>query len=69
MVLKAIKVMNKMKGKLKFLCRKNVFLTSDLLRMLCNALIQPDFDANLTEKKQKRKYKLCKINAYGFALG
>ena len=45
--------------------------------MLCNALIQPHFDyactawyPNLTEKKKKRRrrYKLCKINEYGFAL-
>ena len=31
-------------GRLKFLCRKNLFLTPPLKRLLCNALIQPHFD-------------------------
>ena len=65
----ALKVINKINGKLKFLYRKNRFLSPELRRMLCSALIQPHFDCacpawypNLTEKT-KRKYKLCKINA------
>ena len=39
-----LKVINKINRKLKFLYRKNSFLTSGLRRMLCNALIQPHFD-------------------------
>ena len=34
----------KTNGKLKFLYRKNRFLSPELQRMLCNALIQPHFD-------------------------
>ena len=75
----ALKVINKTNGKLKFLYWKNRFLSPELRRMLCNALIQPHFDykcpawyPNLTDvqlgtlillKKEKRKYKLCKTNA------
>ena len=36
----ALKVINKINGKLKFLYRKNGFLSPELRRMLCNALIQ-----------------------------
>ena len=35
----ALKVINKIKGKLKFLYRKNRFLTPELRKMVCNALI------------------------------
>ena len=65
----ALKVINKINGKLKFLYRKNIFLSPGLRRMLWNAFIQPHFDCacaawypNLTEN-QKQKYKLAKINA------
>ena len=34
----------KVTSKLKFLYRKNRFLSKDLRRLLCNALIQPHFD-------------------------
>ena len=40
----ALKVINKINGKLKFLYRKNRFLSPERRRMLCNALIQPHFD-------------------------
>ena len=57
----ALKVITKMNGKLKFLYRKNRFLSPELRRMLCNALIQPHFDyacpawyPNLTEKTKKK---------------
>ena len=40
----ALKVINKINGKLKFLYRKDSTLTPGLRRMLCNALIQPHFD-------------------------
>ena len=53
----ALKVINKIKLRLKFLNRKNKFLKPVLPRLLCNALIQPRFDyassawyPNLTEK-------------------
>ena len=39
----ALKFMNEINGILKFLYRKNRFLTPELRRMLCNALIQPHF--------------------------
>ena len=61
----ALKVINKVNGKLKFLYRKNRFLSPEFRRMLCNAFIQPHFDyacpawyPNLTEKmKEKEKKK------------
>ena len=37
-------VLNKLNSKLKFLYRKNNFLTPSLRRLLCNVLIQPHFD-------------------------
>ena len=40
----ALHVIHKINNKLKFLYRKNVFLTPKLRRLLCNALIQPHFD-------------------------
>ena len=40
----ALKVINKIDGKLKFLYRKNSFLSPELQRMLCSPLIQPHFD-------------------------
>ena len=58
----AAKVINKVNGKLKFLYRKNRYLTKELHRMFCNALIQPHFDyaypawyPNLNEKTKKKK--------------
>ena len=57
----ALKVMNKINSRLKFLYRKIRCLTPYLKRLLCNALIQPHFDyacsawyPNLN-KKLKRK--------------
>ena len=40
----ALSVINKINKKLKFLYRKNRFLTRTLRRLLCNALIQPHLD-------------------------
>ena len=40
----ALKVINKINSRLKFLYRKNRYLTPYLKRLLCNALIQPHFD-------------------------
>ena len=57
----ALKVINKINVKLKFLYRKNIFLNPELQRMLCDALIQPYFDyacpawyPNLIEKTKKK---------------
>ena len=40
----ALKTIKKINQKLKFLYRKNQFLTPELRRLLCNAIIQPHFD-------------------------
>ena len=40
----ANKVKSKVKARLKFLYRKNKYLTPNLRRLLCNALIQPHFN-------------------------
>ena len=40
----ALNVINKANWRLKFLHRKNNFLTPALRKLLCNALIQPHFD-------------------------
>ena len=40
----ALNVVNKINNKLKFLSRKNSFLTPVLRHLLCNALIQSHFD-------------------------
>ena len=39
-----LKVINKINGKLKFIYRKNRYLTKKLYRMLCHALIQLYYD-------------------------
>ena len=40
----AVRVMNKINSRLKFLYRKNRYLTPHLKRLLCNALTQSHFD-------------------------
>ena len=57
----ALKVINKINSRLKFLHRKNKFLTPALRRLLCSALIQPHFDyassawyLNLTQKLKNK---------------
>ena len=57
----ALKVINKINSRLKFLHRKNKFLTPALRRLLCNALVQPHFDyassawyPNLTQKMKNK---------------
>ena len=70
----ALKVANKLNGKLKFLYRKNKFLTPKLRRMLCNAFIQSHFDysctawyPNLTEKT-KMKIQIMQNKCIQFCL-
>ena len=57
----ANKVISKDNAKLKFLHRKNKYLTPNLRRLLCNALMQPHFDyacsawyPNLSKKLKKQ---------------
>ena len=57
----ALKVINKINSRLKFLHRKNNFLTPALHRFLCNSFIQPHFDyassawyPNLTQKMESK---------------
>ena len=71
----ALKFVNKINGKVKFLYRKNKFLTSELRRMLCNALIQPHFDyactawyPNLTEKTKKNIQNMQNTKCIRFCL-
>ena len=40
----ALKVISKINCRLRFLYRRNIFLSQSLRRLLCNALIQPHFD-------------------------
>ena len=70
----ALKVMNKINVKLKFLYWKNRFLSTELQKMLCNVLIQPNFDyacpawyANLTEKT-KTKMQIMQNKCIRFCL-
>ena len=55
----ALRVIEKINSRLKFLYRKNRILGIPLRRLLCNALIQPHFDyactawyPNLSKKQQ-----------------
>ena len=57
----ALKVVNKLNSRHKFLHNQNKFLTPALRRLFCNALIQPHFDyassvwcPNLTQKMKHK---------------
>ena len=70
----ANKVLGKINGRLKFLHRKNEFLTAPLRRLLCNALVQPNFDyassawyPNLS-KKMLKKLKVAQNKCIRFCL-
>ena len=63
----ANKVISKVNARLKFLHRKNKYLTPNLRRLLCNALIQPHFDyacsawyPNLSKKTKKQNPNFAK---------
>ena len=64
----ATKVLGLVNGRLKFLFRKQRFLTYPLRRLLCNALIQPHDDYacfawyTSLSKRQLKKFKYPKIN-------
>ena len=70
----ALNAINKIKNKLKFLHRKNSFLTAALRRLLFNALIRPHYDyacsawyPNLT-KKIKHRIKTTQSKCFRFCL-
>ena len=70
----AMQVCKEVTSKLKFLYRKNRFLSKDLRRLLCNALIQPHFDyacaawyPNLN-KKYKNKLQVLQNKCIRFCL-
>ena len=70
----AIKVINKINIRLRFLYRKNRFLSPPLHRLLCNSLIQPHFDyacsawyPNLN-KRLKSKLQILKNKCIWFCL-
>ena len=70
----ALHVIHKINNKLKFLYRKNDFLTPTLRCLLCNALIQPHFDyacsawyPNLS-KKLKHRIQTTQNKCMGFCL-
>ena len=70
----ALKVIEKINGRLEFLWRKNKFLTPPLKRLLCNVLIQPHFDyassawyPNL-QKKLSDKLQICQNKCIRFCL-
>ena len=70
----ATQALGKINGRLKFLYRKQKFLTKDLKRLLCNALIQPHFDfaclawyPNLN-KKLKKKVQVSQNKCIRFCL-
>ena len=69
-----LKVIEKINSKLRFLYRKNKYLTPTLRRMLCNAIIQPHFDyacltwySNLT-KALKNKIEVMQNKCIRFCL-
>ena len=70
----ALKVLNKVNSILKFLYRKNKFLTPSLRRLLCNALIQPHFDYACTawysnlNKTLKKKLQTAQNKCIRFCL-
>ena len=70
----AIEVIKKINKKLKFLWRKHKFLNFDLRRLLCNAIIQPNFDYALAawytniSKKLSDKLHVCQNKCIRFCL-
>ena len=70
----ATKVLGKINGRLKFLYRKQAYLSKSLRRLLCNALMQPHFDyassawyPNLN-KKFKKKMQIAQNKCIRFCL-
>ena len=69
------KVIDKITSRLKFLYRKQSFLSLGLRRLLCNALIQPHFDYACTawypnlNKKYKKRIQIIQNKCIRFCLG
>jgi len=70
----ALKILSKINSRLRFLYRKNKFLTPQLRRLLCNALIQPHFDYACTSwypnlnKSLKKKLQTAQNKCIRFCL-
>ena len=70
----AVKVINKINSRLKFLNRKNKFLTPALCRLLCNTCIQPQFDYALSAwypnlaQKMKNKVQITQNKCIRYCL-
>ena len=70
----ALRVIEKINSRLKFLYRKNRFLDVPLRRLLCNALIQPHFDyvvlrgTQTWQKKLKDKLQVTQNKCIRFCL-
>ena len=64
----ALKVINKINSRLRFIYRKNRFLSPPLRRLLCNSLIQSHFDCSVCypnlKKRLKSKLQILQINAF-----
>ena len=63
-------VISRVNARLEFLHQKNKYLTPNLRRLLCNVLIQPDFNHPYSQrgilnflKNGKLKFELHRINA------
>ena len=70
----AHKVISKVKARLKFLHRKNKYLTPNLRHLLCNALVRPHFDYACSawypdlSKKLKNKIQISQNKCIHFCL-
>ena len=70
----AAKVLNTVNNRLKFLYRKQKFLSLYLRRLLCNALIQPHFDYAcaawypLLNKRQSKRIQIAQIKCIRYCL-
>ena len=70
----ALKVISKINSRLRFLYRKNRFLSPPLRRLLCNSLIQPHFDYACSawypniNKRLKTKLKILQNKCIRFCL-
>ena len=64
----ALKTIKKINQKLKFLYRKNQFLTPELRQLLCNALIQPHFDYTCSAWYPNLSFKVMQNKCVCFCL-
>ena len=71
----ANKIISKVNARLKFLHWKNKYLTPNLRRLLCNALIQPHFDyacsawyPNLSKKLKNNSNSAKQMHSFLFTV-